>query len=146
MMARSSKAPSIGRIQKRKTNFSKSSLFGLQRAAGPYRWANERHDSLHSITSSAATSSVAGTVRPSAFAAFFSPLLRFLRFYMGSSAEELHRARFQVVHRAGDLDRAFGFQLREHGAIFPDVGHRQLDVLARHGVHERVVLAERSPV
>jgi hypothetical protein len=38
MMARSSKAPSIGRIQKRKTNFSKSSLFGLQRAAGPYRW------------------------------------------------------------------------------------------------------------
>ena len=26
MMARSSKAPSIGRIQKRKTNFSKSSL------------------------------------------------------------------------------------------------------------------------
>jgi hypothetical protein len=40
MMARSSKAPSIGRIQKRKTNFSKSSLFGLQRAAGPYRWAN----------------------------------------------------------------------------------------------------------
>ena len=40
MMARSSKAPSIGRIQKRKTNFSKSSLFGLQRAAGPYRRAN----------------------------------------------------------------------------------------------------------
>ena len=39
MMARSSKAPSIGRIQKRKTNFSKSSLFGLQRATGPYRWA-----------------------------------------------------------------------------------------------------------
>jgi len=37
MMARSSKAPSIGRIQKRKTNFSKSSLFGLQRAAGPYK-------------------------------------------------------------------------------------------------------------
>ena len=36
MMARSSNAPSIGRIQKRKTNFSKSIIFGLQRAAGPY--------------------------------------------------------------------------------------------------------------
>jgi regulation of enolase protein 1 (concanavalin A-like superfamily) len=40
MMARSSKAPSIGRIQKRKTNFFKSIIFGLQRAAGPYRRAN----------------------------------------------------------------------------------------------------------
>ena len=39
MMARSSNAPSIGRIQKRKTNFSKSIIFGLQRAAGPYRRA-----------------------------------------------------------------------------------------------------------
>jgi transposase len=33
MMARNSKVPSIGRIQKRKTNFSKSSLFILLRPA-----------------------------------------------------------------------------------------------------------------
>jgi len=43
MMARSSKAPSMGRIQKRKTNFLQIIIFALQRAAGPYRWANERH-------------------------------------------------------------------------------------------------------
>jgi hypothetical protein len=39
MMARSSKAPSIGRIQMRKTNFLQITTFGLQRAAGPYRRA-----------------------------------------------------------------------------------------------------------
>jgi hypothetical protein len=39
MMARSSKAPAIGRIQKRKTNLLQIITFGLQRAAGPYRWA-----------------------------------------------------------------------------------------------------------
>ena len=44
MMARSSKAPSIGRIQKRKTNLLQIIIFGLQRAAGPYRWANRQHD------------------------------------------------------------------------------------------------------
>jgi hypothetical protein len=41
-MARSSNArpaPSIGRIQKRKTNLLQIIIFGLQRAAGPYRWA-----------------------------------------------------------------------------------------------------------
>ena len=40
MMARSSTAPAIGRIQKRKTNFPQIIIFGLQRAAGPYRRAN----------------------------------------------------------------------------------------------------------
>ena len=39
MMARSSKAPSIGRIQMRKTNLLQIMIFDLQRAAGPYRWA-----------------------------------------------------------------------------------------------------------
>ena len=39
MMARGSKAPSIGRIQMRKTNLLQTLIFGLQRAAGPYRWA-----------------------------------------------------------------------------------------------------------
>jgi hypothetical protein len=34
MMARSSNAPSMGRIQKRKTNFLQIIIFGLQRAAG----------------------------------------------------------------------------------------------------------------
>ena len=43
MMARSSNAPSIGRIQKRKTNLLQIITFGLQRAAGPYRRANKRH-------------------------------------------------------------------------------------------------------
>src|ERR1700739_3026023 len=39
MMARGSKAPSIGRIQMRKTNLLQTLIFGLQRAAGPYRRA-----------------------------------------------------------------------------------------------------------
>ncbi len=43
MMARSSKAPSIGRIQKRKTNLLQIIIFGLQRAAGPYRWVKGAH-------------------------------------------------------------------------------------------------------
>ena len=43
MMARSLKAPSIGRIQKRKTNLLQIIIFGLQRAAGPYRWAMTGH-------------------------------------------------------------------------------------------------------
>ena len=43
MMARSLNAPSIGRIQKRKTNVLQIIIFGLQRAAGPYRWVtNDR--------------------------------------------------------------------------------------------------------
>src|SRR4029077_5408605 len=41
MMARSSKAPSIGRIQMRKTNLLQIIIFDLQRAAGPYRWAKQ---------------------------------------------------------------------------------------------------------
>jgi hypothetical protein len=40
MMARSSIAPSTGRIQKRKTNILQIIIFGLQRAAGPYRWVS----------------------------------------------------------------------------------------------------------
>jgi hypothetical protein len=43
MMARSSKAPSMGRIQKRKTNFLQIIIFALQRAAGPYIWARSGH-------------------------------------------------------------------------------------------------------
>jgi hypothetical protein len=35
-------APSIGRIQKRKTNLLQIIIFGLQRAAGPYRRATNR--------------------------------------------------------------------------------------------------------
>ena len=43
MMARSSIAPSTGRIQKRKTNVLQIIIFGLQRAAGPYKWVmNDR--------------------------------------------------------------------------------------------------------
>ena len=42
MMARSSKSPSIGRIQKRKTNLLQIIIFGLQGAAGPYRGATSR--------------------------------------------------------------------------------------------------------
>ena len=43
MMARSLGAPPIGRIQKRKTNLLQIIIFGLQRAAGPYRWAISGH-------------------------------------------------------------------------------------------------------
>jgi hypothetical protein len=39
MMARSLNALSTGRIQKRKTNLPQITIFGLQRAAGPYRGA-----------------------------------------------------------------------------------------------------------
>ena len=43
MMARSTNAPFKGRIQKRKTNHLQIITFGLQRTAGPYKGANERH-------------------------------------------------------------------------------------------------------
>jgi len=39
MMARNTNVPFKGRIQKRKTNQLHIIIFGLQRAAGPYRWA-----------------------------------------------------------------------------------------------------------
>jgi len=39
MMARNATVPLTGRIQKRKTNHLQIVIFGLQRAAGPYRWA-----------------------------------------------------------------------------------------------------------
>jgi hypothetical protein len=39
MMARNTNVPFKGRIQKRKTNDLQIIIFGLQRAAGPYRWA-----------------------------------------------------------------------------------------------------------
>ena len=64
MMARSSKAPSIGRIQKRKTNFSKSSLSACNarpvHTDGPIPEVAE----FYSITSSAVASSVGGMVSP----------------------------------------------------------------------------------
>ena len=44
MMARSSTAPSKGRIQMRKTNPLHFLTFGLQRTAGPYSWVKScRH-------------------------------------------------------------------------------------------------------
>jgi hypothetical protein len=43
MMARNSNVPLKGRIQKRKTHDLQIVTFGLQRAAGPYRWAMCRH-------------------------------------------------------------------------------------------------------
>ena len=39
MMARNTNVPFKGRIQKRKTHDLQIITFGLQRAAGPYRWA-----------------------------------------------------------------------------------------------------------
>ena len=42
MMARNTNVPFKGRIQKRKTHDLQIITFGLQRAAGPYRWANRR--------------------------------------------------------------------------------------------------------
>jgi hypothetical protein len=39
MMARNTSVPFKGRIQKRKTYDLQIITFGLQRAAGPYRWA-----------------------------------------------------------------------------------------------------------
>ena len=43
MMARNQNVPFKGRIQKRKTYRFQIVTFGLQRAAGPYRRANNRH-------------------------------------------------------------------------------------------------------
>ena len=42
MMARNKNVPFKGRIQMRKTNHLQIIIFGLQRAAGPYRCANSR--------------------------------------------------------------------------------------------------------
>ena len=43
MVARNTNVPFKGRIQMRKTNHLQIVIFGLQRAAGPYRWAMSRH-------------------------------------------------------------------------------------------------------
>jgi len=45
-MARNTNVPFKGRIQMRKTNHLQIITFGLQRAAGPYRWANRRHQTF----------------------------------------------------------------------------------------------------
>jgi len=50
MMARSTKAPFKGRIQKRKTNHLQIITFGLQRTAGPYKGAKERHLPVHRLS------------------------------------------------------------------------------------------------
>jgi hypothetical protein len=42
MMARNATVPLTGRIQKRKTDHLRIVIFGLQRAAGPYKWARKR--------------------------------------------------------------------------------------------------------
>jgi hypothetical protein len=57
-----------------------------------------------------------------------------------ASAKELHRTRFQIVHCAGDLDGTLGTQLRKHGAVFPDIGHSHLNILARDSIHKSVIL------
>jgi hypothetical protein len=63
-------APSIGRIQKRKTNLLQIIIFGLQRAAGPYRRARSgllHRSKIYSITSSASCREMATEPRgPSA--------------------------------------------------------------------------------
>jgi hypothetical protein len=41
MMARNTDVPFKGRILKRKTHDLQIIIFGLQRAAGPYRWAKK---------------------------------------------------------------------------------------------------------
>jgi hypothetical protein len=43
MVARNTNVPFKGRIQMRKTNYLQIVTFDLQRAAGPYRRANSRH-------------------------------------------------------------------------------------------------------
>ena len=53
-MARNTIVPFKGRIQKRKTNHLHIVIFGLQRAAGPYRWARSgSHSAAARISSHA---------------------------------------------------------------------------------------------
>jgi hypothetical protein len=73
MVARNTNVPFKGRIQKRKTYHLQIITFRLQRAAGPYRSAisgreHSQQRAAYSITSSAATSSLSGTVSPSILA------------------------------------------------------------------------------
>ena len=39
--------------------------------------------------------------------------------------EELNSARFEVLHRACNLDAARGFKLPKHSTLFPNVGNSQ---------------------
>src|SRR5262245_42500752 len=50
MMARNTNVPFKGRIQKRKTYHLQIITFRLQRAAGPYRSANSRHEQVQQTT------------------------------------------------------------------------------------------------
>ena len=45
-----------GRIQKRKTNYLQAAISGLQRAAGPYRWAMKRREQVQRNCQCASTS------------------------------------------------------------------------------------------
>jgi hypothetical protein len=53
MMARNAIVPFTGRIQMRKTNHLQIVIFGLQRAAGPYRRANTGSEDLFDYLASA---------------------------------------------------------------------------------------------
>src|SRR4030095_13268307 len=56
------------------------------------------------------------------------------------SCEKIHYPCFQVVHRPGDLDRAFRLEFCQHSALLTNVADRQLDVFLRHSVNEGGVL------
>ncbi len=53
-----------------------------------------------------------------------------------ASFEEVHRTRFQVVHRASHFDRALRFHFGKHGAVLPDISNGHLNILSRDSVDE----------
>jgi hypothetical protein len=114
MMARSLKAPSIGRIQKRKTNLLQIIIFGLQRAAGPYRRANNgreqsQQNGCYSITSWASASNVGGNreaKRPGCFEVDHK--LAVLRRQQRADTGECVR---RVTHSLLSLPRLDGFKI-----------------------------------
>jgi hypothetical protein len=57
-----------------------------------------------------------------------------------ASREKVQRRRFQIVHRSGDFDHAFGLKFCQYRTLLANVGHRQLNVFLRHSVNIGAVL------
>src|SRR5579862_6221173 len=54
-------------------------------------------------------------------------------------SEKVDNSRFEVIHRACNLDAAAGFEFPKHRALFSNLGDGQFHVLSRHSVYERIV-------
>jgi stage V sporulation protein G len=71
---------------------------------------------------------------------YFEPLSSARSESSFASPDKVQQSRFQIVHRSGDLDHAFGLKFCEHRTLLANVGHRQLNIFLRDSVNIGAVL------